>query len=231
MPAPPIRTSSPSPPSATSGSRRPPGRRRRPRRRPRAALTVRRSLAATAPVTLTRGGEAERPRRRRCRRPTLTTSSPLVALTMTVSAAPSSTPPVPARSAFTVVEVGARQVVDGQDVGAAERLRRRCVSTSLRSMTMLRDVAGEADAPAVGRDVDVLVDVRAVEQHRVGAVLALDDVAAVARIPLERVVAGAQERGVVALACRRRSRCRRRRAGCRRRCCRGACRCRCRRRR
>ena len=33
----------------------------------------------------------------------------------------------------------------------------------------------------------------------VGAVLALDDVAAVARIPLERVVAGAEERDVVAL--------------------------------
>ena len=34
----------------------------------------------------------------------------------------------------------------------------------------------------------------AVEQHRVGAVLALDGVAAVARIPLEHVVAGAEER-------------------------------------
>ena len=34
---------------------------------------------------------------------------------------------------------------------------------------------------------------------RVGAVLALDDVAAVARIPLEDVVAGAEEGGVVAL--------------------------------
>ena len=44
-----------------------------------------------------------------------------------------------------------------------------------------------------------LADVRAVEQHRVGAVLALDGVAAVARIPLEHVVAGAEERGVVAL--------------------------------
>ena len=35
--------------------------------------------------------------------------------------------------------------------------------------------------------------------HRVGAVLALDGVVAVARIPLERVVAGAEEGGVVAL--------------------------------
>ena len=36
------------------------------------------------------------------------------------------------------------------------------------------------------------------KQHRVGAGLALDGVAAVARIPDERVVAGAQERQVVA---------------------------------
>ena len=46
---------------------------------------------------------------------------------------------------------------------------------------------------AVGRDVDVLVDVGADEQQRVGAVLALDGVAAVARVPRERVVAGAEE--------------------------------------
>ena len=64
---------------------------------------------------------------------------------------------------------------------------------------MLRDVAGEAHPAAVRRDVDVLGDVRAVEQQRVGAGLALDGVAAVARVPLERVVAGAEERGVVAL--------------------------------
>ena len=41
-------------------------------------------------------------------------------------------------------------------------------------------------------------DVGAVEEHRVDAGLALDGVAAVARIPDERVVAGAQERDVVA---------------------------------
>ena len=37
------------------------------------------------------------------------------------------------------------------------------------------------------------------KQHRVGAVLTLDGVAAVARIPLEDVVAGAEEGHVVAL--------------------------------
>ena len=40
---------------------------------------------------------------------------------------------------------------------------------------------------------------RAVEEHRVGAGLAFDRVAAVARVPLEHVVAGAQEGRVVAL--------------------------------
>ena len=54
--------------------------------------------------------------------------------------------------------------------------------------------------PAVGRDVDLLVDVGAVEEHRVGAVLALDGVAAVAGVPDEGVVAGAQEGRVVAAA-------------------------------
>ena len=38
-----------------------------------------------------------------------------------------------------------------------------------------------------------------IEEHHVGAVLALDDVAAVARVPLEDIVVGAQEGDVVAL--------------------------------
>ena len=62
------------------------------------------------------------------------------------------------------------------------------------------DVAGEPRPAAVGRDVDVLVDVGAVEHQRVGAGLALDGVAAVARVPDERVVAGAEEGDVVAAA-------------------------------
>ena len=61
------------------------------------------------------------------------------------------------------------------------------------------EVAGEAQPPAVGRGLEDLGAATAVEQHRVGAVLALDRVAAVARVPLERVVAGAQEGDVVAL--------------------------------
>ena len=71
-------------------------------------------------------------------------------------------------------------------------------SMPLRSMVMLADVAGEPDAAAVGRDVDVLVDVGPVELQVVGAALALDGVAAVARVPHERVVPGAELGRVVA---------------------------------
>ena len=59
------------------------------------------------------------------------------------------------------------------------------------------DVAGEAHPPAVGRDVDVLVVVGAVEYERVAARLALDRVAAVARVPDERVVTRTEQGHVV----------------------------------
>src|SRR5204862_4285757 len=57
----------------------------------------------------------------------------------------------------------------------------------------------EPDALAVGGDINVLADVGAEEEHLVRAGLALDRVAAVTRVPLENVVAGAQEGGVVPL--------------------------------
>ena len=66
-------------------------------------------------------------------------------------------------------------------------------------MTMLPRLRVKRRRCAVGGGVEDLVAAAAVEQHRVGAVLALDDVAAVARIPLEDVVAGAEEGDVVAL--------------------------------
>ena len=50
-----------------------------------------------------------------------------------------------------------------------------------------------------GGDVELLADVGAVELQDVGSGLALDGVVAVARVPLEGVVAGAQQRGVGAL--------------------------------
>ena len=125
-------------------------------------------------------------------------------------------------------DVGAGQVVDGDGVGAAEgvdvdRLDAGGVHRDAA------DVAENVEPVAVGGQADLLGDVRAVEQHRVGAVLALDGVAAVAGIPDEGVVAGAQqgqvvaavavdrvvavaaEQRVVARGCRRACRCRRRR--------------------
>src|SRR5262249_49701599 len=55
-------------------------------------------------------------------------------------------------------------------------------------------------ARAVRGNIDFLVDVGAVEHQRVGTVLTLNDVVAVARIPNERVVPGAELGNVVAAA-------------------------------
>ena len=115
-------------------------------------------------------------------------------------------------------------------LSAPPSARKSMRSTSFRSIVTLAMSRKKQRAPAVGDDVDVLVDVRAEEQQRVGAVLAFDGVVAVARIPLEHVVAGAEQRDVVAVVAERRSRCRRRRSACRRPGCRGSCRCRRRRR-
>ena len=56
------------------------------------------------------------------------------------------------------------------------------------------------DPSAVGRDVDLLGDVGAVEQQRVDPGLAFDGVVVVAGVPDEGVVAGAHQRHVVAVA-------------------------------
>ena len=98
-----------------------------------------------------------------------------------------------------LVHVGAGQVVDGDGVGAAEGVEVDALD-AVEVHRDVADVAGEPDAAAVGREVDLLGDVGAVEQQRVGAGLALDGVAAVAGVPDERVVAGAHEGHVVAAA-------------------------------
>ena len=92
---------------------------------------------------------------------------------------------------------GTGQVADRDVVGAAERVELD-VLDAVEVHGDVADVAGELHLPVVGRDVDVLVDVGAVEQQRIGAVAAVDRVAAVARIPDEGVVAGAELRHVVA---------------------------------
>ena len=63
---------------------------------------------------------------------------------------------------------------------------------------MLPRLPEEAEALSVGREVEVLVAARAVGHGRVGASLALDGVAAVARIPDEAVAAGAEDADVAA---------------------------------
>ncbi len=93
--------------------------------------------------------------------------------------------------------VGSRQVVDGDCVGAAEGVEVDALDAG-GVHGDVGDVAGEPEAVAVRRQVDLLGDVGAVEEQRVGAVLALDDVATVTRIPDEGVVVGTQERDVVA---------------------------------
>ena len=95
-----------------------------------------------------------------------------------------------------VVDVSCAEVVDGDGVGAAERVE----VDPLDADGVHRDGAGVAEEPepvAVGGQVDVLGAVGAVEEHRVGAGMAFDGVAAVARIPDERVVAGTHHRQVV----------------------------------
>jgi hypothetical protein len=60
--------------------------------------------------------------------------------------------------------------------------------------------SGEAHAPAVGGDVDVLVDVGAADEKRVHPILTLDGVVAVAWVPDERVITCTELGYVVARA-------------------------------
>src|SRR6266516_1278778 len=128
---------------------------------------------------------------------TLIVSSLLVALAMTRSGWPSPVEPPRVAARSTLTSLTSAQVVDGDNVGAAEGVE----VDALDAGGVHRDagdVAREPEAGAVRRQVDLLGDVGAVEEQRVGAVLALDDVATVTRIPNEGVVAGTQERDVVA---------------------------------
>ena len=128
----------------------------------------------------------------------LIVSLPLLPLTTTLSvcAVAGATAEGGGQVGVHVGDAGSGEVVDGDDVGTAEGVE----VDLLDAVRVHRDGAlgaEEAQAFTVRRQVDLLGDVGAVEQHRVGAGLALDGVAAVARIPDERVVAGAQERQVV----------------------------------
>ena len=96
-----------------------------------------------------------------------------------------------------VDDVGSGEVVDVDRVGSAEGVE----DDRLDVVRVHRDVghvAEEPEAVAVRRQVDALGGAGAVEAHRVDAGLAFEGVAAVARIPDERVVARAHQRHVVA---------------------------------
>ena len=121
---------------------------------------------------------------------------------ITTSAARRRVPPiVPARLTFTLRHVGAGQVVTVRC-----RCRQNVEVDRLDIVEIHHDVAevaGEQHARAVRGDLEDFASGAAVEQHRVSAVLTFDGVAAVARIPLEGVVAGTEEQRHRCLAGRR----------------------------
>ena len=98
---------------------------------------------------------------------------------------------------LTARDIRPTQITDLDVVSAAER-----VEIDMLDVIQIhrdgRDVAEEAHPLAVGRDVDFLGDVGAVEEECIRPVPTLDDVAAIARIPLEDVVARAEKGSVVA---------------------------------
>src|SRR4051794_7017989 len=98
-----------------------------------------------------------------------------------------------------LLHIGVGQIVDDDVVSAAPRGELDALDT-VQVHRDTADVTGERGPRAVGGDLDLLGDIGAVEEERVGAVLTIDAVAAVARIPDERVIAGTEERGVGAAA-------------------------------
>src|SRR5882672_6728080 len=68
------------------------------------------------------------------------------------------------------------------------------------SSTARTSASSSSFPPAVGGKLELLADVRAVEEHGVGAGLAFDDVAAITGIPDEGVIARAQQSHVIAAA-------------------------------
>src|SRR5262249_52077524 len=96
-------------------------------------------------------------------------------------------------------DVRAAQVVDRDGVGAAEGVEVHGLD-AVGVHDDAGDVARDPQVVPVRGEADFLGPGRAVEDHRVGPGLALDAVVAVAGVPDERVVAGAEERDVGAVA-------------------------------
>src|SRR5262245_4014687 len=146
------------------------------------------SLAASAPSIVT------------CADSPLTTTdaptAPLVALTVTVSGRAVARAVAAGQVDGDLLHVGAGEVVDRDIVGAAQ-------SMELDTLDAVEvhgdggDVAGEQRMAAIGRDADGFADVGTAEVECIEPALAIDDVAAVARIPDEHVIAVAEECHVV----------------------------------
>src|SRR5262249_39429165 len=98
-----------------------------------------------------------------------------------------------------LLDVGPGQVVDRDGVGTAQGVDLDALA-AFEAHDDGAAVAGQPRSLAVGGDVHVLIDVAAIEHERVRARLALDRVAAITRIPDERVVAVAEQGRVVAAA-------------------------------
>ena len=96
-----------------------------------------------------------------------------------------------------LADIGPGHIVDRDVVGAAESVEVD-VLDAVEVHRDVGDVAGEPGVAAIGRDVDVLVDIGTVEQQRVGTLAAFDGVAAVAGIPDEGIVAGAHIGDIIA---------------------------------
>src|SRR5262245_31426994 len=193
LPALPISTSSPSPPLAVNSMAVPSPDAVMTSSPPRPLMTMRSLFASKLEIVTS----VARP-------DTVTTplllviviaSSPLVALMTTVSLA-SSAPPRSMLTLLTSVLDRSLTVM----VSAPALALTSTVSTLSRSIVMLAiSRRRRAGVPAVGRQVDLLVDVGAVEHEGVGARLTIDRVAAVARVPDECVIACPKQGRVVAL--------------------------------
>jgi hypothetical protein len=164
---------------------------------PAPPLMTSESLAPSAPAMVTCAD-----------RPLTTTDAPLVAtlivspaavpFTVTLSAAPSPWPlPGPGQVDGDLRHAGSREVVDHDVVGATYSIDLDLLDP-VEVHGDAANVTGEANASPVGGDVHVLADVGTVEHEPIRASPTLDDVAAIARIPDERIVAVAEQGGVVA---------------------------------
>ena len=95
--------------------------------------------------------------------------------------------------------IGAGEVVDDDGVGTAKGVERDVLDV-VEVHDHVADIARQPHALAIGGDLEDLIDIGAIEQKRIAAVLTLDNVAAVAGIPDKGVIAAAEQGGVVAAA-------------------------------